>query len=112
MTNLAKGEEEVIRYAALLRGVESAWQAVSYGLTSLAVFGEVGGIYINFGLWGLGLYPAWLVLRHFGKGTKSDIETRDASAAASSGVQDETKNSSDGGDVQTVAHTPQSKGIS
>ncbi|KAJ7659232.1 major facilitator superfamily transporter [Mycena polygramma] len=66
ITNLAQDESEVIRYAALLRGTESAWQAVSYGLTSVPVFGEFGGIYINFGLWAVGIFPAWLVLREFG----------------------------------------------
>ena len=66
--NLAEDEPDVIRYAALLRGTESAWQAVSYGLSSLTVFGQVGGIYLNFGLWAVSIFPAWLVLRHFGNG--------------------------------------------
>ncbi|KAF2399340.1 major facilitator superfamily transporter [Trichodelitschia bisporula] len=66
VTNIAEGQDQVIRYAALLRGTESAWQAVSYGLTSIAIFGEVGGVYINFGLWAVSIFPAWLVLRHFG----------------------------------------------
>lgn len=61
--NLAENEEEVIRYAALLRGTESAWQAVSYGITSIKVFAEVGAIYWNFALWGVSLWPAWLVIR-------------------------------------------------
>lgn len=56
----------MIRYAALLRGTESAWQALSYGLESVTVFGEVGGVYLNFGLWGIAVLPAWLLLRHFG----------------------------------------------
>ena len=38
--NLAEDEEQVIRYAALLRGTESAWQAVSYGITSVKLFAE------------------------------------------------------------------------
>jgi hypothetical protein len=64
--NLAEDEPDVVRYAALLRGTESAWQALSYGLGSLAVFGEVGGIYMNFGLWAVAIFPAWLVIRGFG----------------------------------------------
>ncbi|KEZ45003.1 hypothetical protein SAPIO_CDS2393 [Scedosporium apiospermum] len=64
--NLAKDESEVIRYAGLLRGTESAWQAVSYGLSSVKIFSEVGGVYLNFGLWGISIFPAWLVIRHFG----------------------------------------------
>lgn len=64
--NLAEDEPDVVRYAALLRGTESAWQALSYGLGSLTVFGEVGGIYMNFCLWAIAIFPAWSVLRQFG----------------------------------------------
>lgn len=63
---MAKDQGEVIRYAALLRGTESAWQAVSYGLTSLTIFAQVGGIYMNFILWAIAILPAWLVVRHIG----------------------------------------------
>ncbi|KAF2494624.1 hypothetical protein BU16DRAFT_462482, partial [Lophium mytilinum] len=66
ITNLAKNEPEVIRYAALLRGTESAWQALSYGLNSITIFAQVGSVYLNFALWAIALVPAWLVLRHFG----------------------------------------------
>lgn len=67
MQNLAgDNESHIIRYAALLRGTESAWQALSYGLESLTVFAEHGGVYMNFGLWAISLAPAWLVVRHFG----------------------------------------------
>ena len=27
---------------------------------------SVGGTYLNFGLWGISLLPAWLVIRQFG----------------------------------------------
>lgn len=65
--NLAGNDEsQVIRYSALLRGTESAWQALSYGLESLTVIAEHGGVYINFALWAVALAPAWLVIRHFG----------------------------------------------
>jgi hypothetical protein len=63
---LAVDEPEVIRYAALLRGSESAWQAVSYGITSVTVFAEVGAVYWNFALWGVAVLPAWMVIREFG----------------------------------------------
>lgn len=82
---MAENEEEVIRFSALLRGTESAWQAVSYGLTSIPFFGEVGAIYINFGLWALGLFPAWLVLRHWGSQATEDAEIvgrRDGSSSS------------------------------
>ncbi|KAH6656322.1 major facilitator superfamily transporter [Truncatella angustata] len=78
ITHLANGESEVIRYAALLRGTESAWQAVSYGLTSLEIFAKVGGIYLNFGLWAIAIFPAWLVLRHFGQDNKVSSSDDDA----------------------------------
>lgn len=64
--NLAVDQQEVIRYAALLRGSESAWQAISYGITSVTIFAEVGAVYWNFALWAVAIWPAWLVLREFG----------------------------------------------
>lgn len=63
---LAETEAEVVRIAGLLRGVESASQAVSYGLNSIPIFAQVGGVYLNFGLWGVSLVPAWFVVRHIG----------------------------------------------
>ncbi|KAH7067931.1 major facilitator superfamily domain-containing protein [Paraphoma chrysanthemicola] len=72
--NLAVDESQVIRYAALLRGTESAWQAVSYGITSVTLFAEVGAVYWNFALWAVAVYPAWLVLREFGGEQKTAIE--------------------------------------
>ncbi|EAT81498.2 hypothetical protein HBI56_205940 [Parastagonospora nodorum] len=72
--NLALNQQEVIRYAALLRGSESAWQAVSYGITSITVFAEVGAVYWNFALWGVAIFPAWLVLKEFGGEKPTAIE--------------------------------------
>lgn len=67
MGQLARDEPEVIRYAALLRGTESAWQAISYGLNSIPVMASIGGVYINFGLWAVAILPAWIVVRTFGR---------------------------------------------
>lgn len=64
--SLAKTEEETIRYASLLRGTESAWQAVSYGLSSVAIMGEVGSVYLNFGLWAVSFPLAWIVVKEIG----------------------------------------------
>ncbi|KAL4782875.1 major facilitator superfamily domain-containing protein [Aspergillus varians] len=64
--NLAEDEEEVVRISALLRAMESASQAVAYGLSSVAIMGSVGSVYLNFGLWGISLYPAWLVIKEIG----------------------------------------------
>ncbi|PSK55457.1 hypothetical protein B9Z65_2846 [Elsinoe australis] len=75
ISNLATDPQEVIRYAALLRGTESAWQAVSYGLNSVVIFAEVAGVYFNFGLWAISLYPAWLVLKHFGTASHQTVES-------------------------------------
>ncbi|KAK5992774.1 Notoamide biosynthesis cluster protein O' [Cladobotryum mycophilum] len=83
VTHLAKDEGEVIRYAALLRGTESAWQAVSYGLCSLTVFAQAGGIYVNFGLWAIAILPAWLVMRDIGNKGQWDSESLDSPAAPS-----------------------------
>ncbi|KAL8824330.1 MAG: hypothetical protein Q9191_005128 [Dirinaria sp. TL-2023a] len=60
---IARSEGEIVRIAALLRGIESAWQAVSYGLNAVPIFAQVGGVYLNFALWFLALVPAWLVIR-------------------------------------------------
>lgn len=78
VSNLAKNEPEVIRYAALLRGSESAWQAVSYGITSVTIFAEVGAVYWNFALWAVAIGPAWLVLREFGGERAAAIEQTDS----------------------------------
>ncbi len=93
--NIARDEAEVIRYAALLRGTESAWQAVSYGLTSLTVFAEVGGVYMNFGLWGVAILPAWLVLREFGAFKGGDARGDEVTTDSPSG-----KDSSSGKDIK------------
>ncbi|CAO2647102.1 Nn.00g080240.m01.CDS01 [Neocucurbitaria sp. VM-36] len=78
ISNIATSEPEVIRYAALLRGSESAWQAVSYGITSVTVFAEVGAVYWNFALWAVAIFPAWLVLKEFGGERKAAIEQTDS----------------------------------
>ncbi|EFY85090.1 DUF895 domain membrane protein [Metarhizium acridum CQMa 102] len=64
--NISTDNSEVVRYAALLRGTESAWQAVSYGLSSITIMAQVGGVYVNFALWAVSIVPAWLIVRHFG----------------------------------------------
>ncbi|KZZ91734.1 DUF895 domain membrane protein [Moelleriella libera RCEF 2490] len=77
--NLADNNDEVIRYSALLRGTESAWQAVSYGISSIAIIAQVGGIYANFALWALSIGPAWLVVRQFGsRGEERRLEVASA----------------------------------
>ncbi|KAL5048574.1 hypothetical protein BDW71DRAFT_195870 [Aspergillus fruticulosus] len=61
--NLAKDEEEVVWISSLLRGMESASQVVSYGLSSVSIMASVGSIYLNSGLRALTLFPAWLIIR-------------------------------------------------
>ncbi|KAL3482113.1 hypothetical protein BJX99DRAFT_268506 [Aspergillus californicus] len=72
--NLAKNEEEIVRIAGLLRGMESASQAVSYGLSSVSIMASVGSIYLNFGLWAIALFPAWLVIKEIGVLGDSEVE--------------------------------------
>ncbi|KAI6084739.1 major facilitator superfamily domain-containing protein [Hypoxylon rubiginosum] len=72
---ISSSPQETIRLAALLRGTESAWQAVSYGLNAVPIIASVGGPYINFGLWGISIIPAWLIIKDFGASDgKSDVE--------------------------------------
>lgn len=56
--------------------------SLQYGLNSIPAFAEVGGVYLNFGLWGLALLPGWLVVRQIGValegGTKQKREGLDA----------------------------------
>ena len=39
---------------------------MQYGLGSVSVMARTGSIYLNFGLWAISLYPAWLVISKFG----------------------------------------------
>lgn len=64
--SLAKNDAEIIRLAGLLRGTESAAQAVSYGLASVSIMGQVGSVYLNFSLWAVSLIPAWFVVKEIG----------------------------------------------
>ena len=41
-------------------------QAVAYGTNSIESLGTVGSSAINFGLWGISVVPAWLVVRKVG----------------------------------------------
>ncbi|KAL9947130.1 hypothetical protein ACHAPS_000107 [Verticillium nonalfalfae] len=111
VTNLAETEDQVIRYAALLRGTESAWQAVSYGLTSIPVFGEIGGIYMNFSLWALAIGPAWLVLKHFGNGAEKGIHHEAQITQAGDGAVSSETQSEDGEGKKTFAGTESKTGL-
>lgn len=84
--NLADEQEEIVRIAGLLRGTESAAQAVSvrstlqlfflwsqkltfdvqYGLSSISIMAAVGNPYLNFGLWGLAIIPSWFIVKEVG----------------------------------------------
>lgn len=35
-------------------------------MNSIPIFADVGGVYLNFGLWGLALVPGWLVVKEIG----------------------------------------------
>ncbi|KAK5705124.1 hypothetical protein LTR97_002239 [Elasticomyces elasticus] len=80
--SLAKNDAEIVRMAGLLRGTESAAQAVSYGLCSIKVMGEVGTIYLNFGLWAVSIIPAWFVVKEIGVtiGRVRDVKDVDTSS--------------------------------
>ncbi|KAH9889381.1 major facilitator superfamily domain-containing protein [Cubamyces lactineus] len=97
---LARSQEEVVRLAALLRGTESAAQAVSYGLASVGSFAVVGGSALNFGLWGISLVPAWLIVKEIGGRLGDRREERERA------VQEEKKESgvsTDSSSVEKVA---------
>ncbi|SPO02048.1 related to DUF895 domain membrane protein [Cephalotrichum gorgonifer] len=68
---LSNSPQETIRLSALLRGTESAWQAISYGLSSIPIFAAIGGAYFNFALWAISIFPAWLVVKRIGATLKT-----------------------------------------
>lgn len=69
----------------------------------MTIFAEVGATYINFGLWGLGLFPAWLVLKNFGVNRAPDSEAQAVAPPS------ETQSDSDVKAVQEGQDTAASK---
>lgn len=62
-----KDGSEIVRLASIVRGVESAGQALSYGINATSWrLDAVAGL--NFGLYSLCLAPAWMVIRKVGEG--------------------------------------------
>lgn len=58
---------------------------MQYGLSSIAIMASVGSVYLNFGLWAVAIFPAWLVVRDVGSvfgDKKIDRETRTAQSAS------------------------------
>lgn len=87
---LAQDEAEIVRYAAILRGTESAWQAISYGVGAIPIMAQVGSVYLNFGLWAVSILPAWYVTRHFGTSTgRNTIEDGDGALPAENQATDD-----------------------
>ena len=37
-----------------------------YGLNSVGIIADVGGVYLNFGLWAIALIPGWLIVKEIG----------------------------------------------
>jgi len=64
--DIARTPAEIIRLAALVRGNESAAQAISYGLSSVESLITVGISAVNFGVWGISILPAGYVVWKFG----------------------------------------------
>ena len=60
---------------------------MSYGLSSVQIFSEVGGVYLNFALWGVSILPAWLVIRHFGVTSASSDD--EVSSTGKGGASDD-----------------------
>lgn len=58
-----------------------------YGLSSLSVMATAGNVYINFGLWGIALLPAWLVVKEIGVtlGDKKVERERETGSESESG---------------------------
>ncbi|KAF4998908.1 hypothetical protein FGRMN_2839 [Fusarium graminum] len=78
IAQISSSPQETVRLSALLRGTESAWQALSYGLNALPIMATVGSTYLNFGLWAVSIIPAWLVVRQLGTDDKKVTYTEEA----------------------------------
>ena len=75
--------------------VSFAWavlymQFSSIGIVFRSVYGfdsaQVGAVYFNFTLWAVAIYPAWLVLKHFGKDNESVVEHHEGGTVIEAGV--------------------------
>ncbi|KAK0501789.1 MFS general substrate transporter [Armillaria luteobubalina] len=86
--------EGASRVAGLLRATESAAQCVSYGLNSVSSLATLPTSSINFGLWGVSLVPAWLVIRQIGVNLEGRLE-REARLAEQTAEDTDTKLSAD-----------------
>ncbi len=86
--------EDASRIAGLLRATESAAQCVSYGLNSISSLATLPTSSINFGLWGVSLVPAWLVIRQIGVTLEGRLE-REARLAEQNAEDTDTKLSAD-----------------
>jgi hypothetical protein len=65
VSGISDDPEDIIRLTAIIRGVESAGQAVSYGINSTSLrLDAIAGI--NLAQWAIAVVPAWLVVRKFG----------------------------------------------
>jgi hypothetical protein len=82
--NLSQTDEDVLRYSALLRGTESSWQAISYGISGSEAIAKAGGVHLNFGLWAAAILPAWLAIRHFQQ--EARIGSESAQDSVNSGI--------------------------
>jgi len=54
---------------------------MQYGLSSVSIMASVGSIYLNFGLWAIALYPAWLVIKEIGVSLGDKKVEREAQTA-------------------------------
>ncbi|KPM39226.1 hypothetical protein AK830_g7353 [Neonectria ditissima] len=71
---ISRTPQETVRLSALLRATESGWQALSYGLGAVPIFATVGNAYLNFALWGLSLFPAWLAIKKLGTAQHTSVD--------------------------------------
>ncbi|GAA6031351.1 hypothetical protein JCM8097_005614 [Rhodosporidiobolus ruineniae] len=90
---------DIVRIAGLLRGTESAAQAISYGLNSLSSMQDIGSAALNTGLWLVSLYPAWLVVRkigveYFGRTEKETREREELDAGRVGGGEEKKEGAS------------------
>jgi hypothetical protein len=68
-----------------------------YGLNSVHIFADVGGVYLNFGLWAVALLPGWLVVRQIGVTLGNKKVERESQAFRENRVKEDAKDAKSSG---------------
>lgn len=74
---------------------------LQYGLNAIPIMGSIGSVYLNFGLWAIAIFPAWLVIKEIGVTIGGD-KKREAGEVAQRQSADLVHSESDGKGEKSV----------